>query len=258
MKFSNAQLTAADNQRRFFPVETEFSFDTEKRGDQDQPKISGLAIPYNKLSVPIMGLFRERFRPGSLTKTLKENPDIRCLWQHDESRVLGRTKNGTLELTDTPEGLRFSALPPDTSWAKDALITMRRGDVDQMSFRFKVPKGKDTFTQEGSDVVRDVNEAFLREISPVTFPGYPDSSVSVRSILSEAGIDETFLAGIMQKKTAGQPITDEEKRTISSIVDTLKALTEPDQVVHSDESRQAGLLELEHMKMQLELAAAES
>ena len=76
-------------------------------------KISGV-IYYNKLSVD-MGGWREKIAPGAFTI---ESPAY-LLWSHDSSKPLASTGNGSLELKDTPTGLRFSANIPSTQAGND-------------------------------------------------------------------------------------------------------------------------------------------
>ena len=152
----------------------------ELRAADGQPtKIIGYAVEWDKLSDPIWGYFREKFTKGAFAKVLIGG-DIRALWQHIMGQPLGRTTNNTLTLEEDNTGLRYEILPPDTTWGKDAVESIRRGDVTNSSFLFSATK------QEWDDSdpqmsIRTVTEAELYEVSPVTFPAYPQSSAGVRS-----------------------------------------------------------------------------
>jgi hypothetical protein len=172
----------------------------ELRAEQEEdgrPKISGYAAVFNSPSEDLGG-FIEYIRPGAFRKTLKEG-DQRALWNHDSNLVLGRRKAGTLALKEDEVGLQFTIYPPDTQAGRDALESIRRGDVDQMSFAFQVIR--EDWKQEGEEIMRGLNEVRLFEISPVTFPAYPQTSAFVRSKLNE------FRRGITEEEPAA-PVTE--------------------------------------------------
>lgn len=128
--------------------------------------------------------FRERVLRGAFTETLKGVPDIRGLIDHNSSKILGRTTAGTLMLEEDDRGLRARIKPPDTSFANDVLVSIRRGDVDQMSFAFQTVT--DQWHTEDEEEIRELVEVKLFDVSVVTFPAYTDTSVSVRSLGSMA------------------------------------------------------------------------
>lgn len=150
------------------------------------PQITGYAAVFDKPS-EVMGFFREKIKPGAFTKTI-QGGDVRALWNHDTASPLGRTKNGTLELKEDAMGLHIAITPPDTQWGRDAMESIRRGDVDQMSFGFVCTR--DNWIKDAAGFpLREVLEVDLWEVSPVTFPAYPDTSCAMRS-MKEAGLDD--------------------------------------------------------------------
>lgn len=142
-------------------------------------RITGRAVPYGDLSVD-MGGWREIIVPGAFQI---EGEDIRSLWQHDMSKVLGRTSAGTMSLTEDERGIYPDITPPATSWAQDALVSLKRGDVSGFSFGFWVLE--DEWLVMGREVLRRVLRGELVEVSPVTFPAYPTTSAQVRSKAAE-------------------------------------------------------------------------
>lgn len=143
--------------------------------------ISGYAVKWEMKS-HTMGYwqrFKEQFRKGAFTDSLTQDDQL-ALWSHDTSQVLGRTKNGTLRLIEDEIGLRFELDLPNTTLGNDAYETIKRGDVDGVSFGFQMVK-QEWDEADPDNIVRSVTNAKLVEISPVAFPAYPDSQVSVRS-----------------------------------------------------------------------------
>src|SRR5271154_4523750 len=102
----------------------------------DNPEITGYAAVF---SVPTdIGDFREEIAPGAFSRALAEKQDVRCLMNHDPNFVLGRTKNGTLTLSEDNTGLKFTNTPPDTQVGRDCHTLVKRGDMGECSFAFIV------------------------------------------------------------------------------------------------------------------------
>jgi len=156
-------------------------------GEGDEPtRIVGHAAIFESESVDLGG-FREVIHAGAFTKTIKE-ADIRALQNHDANLVLGRNTAGTLELAEDREGLAFEITPPDNTWAADLLVSMARGDVDQMSFSFEAVRDRwETSGGELADaeLLRHPDEVRLYDVSVVTFPAYTETTAEVRATVSE-------------------------------------------------------------------------
>jgi hypothetical protein len=146
------------------------------RANTQKKEIHG-EIPYNSISADLGGFF-EILKPGVFSKTLQDGARVYSLWQHEAASPLGHTENGTLVLTDTPNALKVRIKPPNTSWGKDALESISRGDVTGFSFGFLVGAGGDRWEK---DNLREVHSAELTEVSPVTFPAYSASVAVARS-----------------------------------------------------------------------------
>lgn len=124
-------------------------------------------------------LFSECIRPGAFLKSIA-GQDIRALINHDPSRVLGRNMAGTLRLLEDDVGLYAEIDPPETSFAADLIVSLSRGDISGMSFRFYATK--DEWTDSDYGLKRELVELEIDEVSIVTFPAYPDTEVAVRSL----------------------------------------------------------------------------
>lgn len=161
-------------ERRAFPVELR----AEKR--EDKTKIVGHAAVFNTLSVELWG-FREEVAPGAFTDSIKED-DIRALFNHDPNLILGRNVSGTLTLREDDKGLFYEIDPPDTQTARDLVVSIERGDISQNSFAFTVlPDGAKWREDANGTLIRTITRAKLYDISPVTYPAYIDTDVSLRS-----------------------------------------------------------------------------
>ena len=156
--------------------------DLEVRADENgQRTLRGHAAVFDRLSGDLGG-FRERIERGAFASSLDGQPDIRALFNHDDSAVLGRTTNGTLRLSEDDVGLRVEIDPPDTQVGRDAVASIERGDINQMSFAFRVRAGGQEFMEQDNEVIRALKDVELFEVSPVTFPAYPDTSIALREL----------------------------------------------------------------------------
>lgn len=152
----------------------------EKRADKG-PLIRGHAAVFNRLSENLGG-FREIIAPGAFDDVLED--DVRALIGHNDVLILGRSTAGTLRIGVDAEGLTYEIDPPDTTYARDLLVSMERGDVRESSFGFRVARGGEVWDEdEDGLLVRTITKfARLYDVSPVTFPAYPDTDVAKRSL----------------------------------------------------------------------------
>lgn len=149
----------------------------DDNGDLPSTTVTGHAAVFNSPTV-IAGSFKEQIAPGAFTKTLSANNDIRCLFDHNTANILGRTKSGTLQLSEDNQGLAFTVNMPATSVGNDLAISMGRGDVDQCSFGF-IPTAEDWDYSDPNMPMRTITEVQLIEVSIVTIPAYADTNATL-------------------------------------------------------------------------------
>ncbi len=164
-----------------------------READADGPLIVGYAAVFNQLSENLGG-FRERIAPGAFKESLAAGDDVRALWEHDPQYVLGRNVAGTLTLAEDRQGLRVAIRPPATTWAADLMTSMRRGDVNQMSFGFSVPKGGDSWEMVDGMQIRTLKRVRLADVSVVAYPAYPTTSAEARA--RAAGVGDVNSPGV--------------------------------------------------------------
>ena len=177
-----------------------------READDGTMRLAGYAAVFNDSSVPLP--FRESIAPGAFTKTLSETPDVRLLINH-EGLPMARTKNDTLKLYEDEKGLRFEADLADTQEARDIYKLVERGDIDQMSFAFRVIRQK----WNNDRTVRVLTEVSLSDgdVSLVTYPAYPTTSVEAREHIVQA----------IQAIKEGREVTGESLLVLQSIFQDL-------------------------------------
>lgn len=137
-------------------------------------RIEGYAAKFG--SDADLGGFSERIAKGAFAAGM--SADILALLDHDQSKVLGRTRSGTLRLNEDETGLAFSLDVPETQAGNDVLELAQRNDLGGMSFGFTVPDGGDKW--EGR--TRTLVSINLLEVSVVSaWPAYPDTEIALRS-----------------------------------------------------------------------------
>jgi uncharacterized protein len=150
----------------------------ERRDENESEKIVGHAAVFDVVGDG--GWFREKIAPGAFAKSITED-DVRALFNHDPNYVLGRNKAGTLVMREDDKGLWIEVDPPDTQFANDLKISISRGDITQMSFGFQIIKESRQKGEGNEPDLFTLQEVKLWDVSPVTFPFYQQTDVSVHS-----------------------------------------------------------------------------
>lgn len=170
--------------------------ETRADGDKEKRVIGGLAAVYDKYTD--MGWYIEVIKKGFFDGI--DTSQTAALKNHDPNLVLGRTANGTLKLEDTPDGLDYEAIVPDTQIGRDTYEEVKNGYIYQSSFAFTAKEvvwrevdrselaGKiddtvlDRMVYNGKVDVREmVKGGKLYDVSPVTYPAYAEATSEARS-----------------------------------------------------------------------------
>jgi len=187
-----------------------FKMETRMDEVENGLKVVGHASVYNRLSENLGG-FKEIIAPGAFDDVLGD--DVRALINHDGNLILARTTSGTLQLSTDEMGLRYEFTIPETSYGKDLAVSMERGDITQSSFAFTV--SDDSWeTIDGEDVRTITKVARLFDVSPVTYPAYPDANDLV--------IAQRSLSVYKEKQVREQEENDLVKRSLLALQIELK------------------------------------
>jgi HK97 family phage prohead protease len=121
--------------------------------------------------------FTEVVRPGAFQRTLGENKDILCCYNHDVNKLLGRTSSQTLNIREDKVGLYFEVLLPDTQTGNEVRELALRGDLLGASFTFTVPEKGESWASD----TRELTDIDLYELGPVVLPAYQTTKLGMRS-----------------------------------------------------------------------------
>jgi HK97 family phage prohead protease len=207
--------------------------DMEIRSAEKEGKkyIEGI-IPYDSKSLPIWGV-TEIIGRTAFNKTLKDGREVRALWNHNDSFVLGNTRAGTLILEDSEGGLVCRCELPNTTYANDLYEVVSRGDVRTMSFGFRPILWEDS----DNGKLRTLKEVRLDEVSyGVMYAAYPESD------------SQTYMRGFMKRKIdiesinellAKEELTEEDLKALQETIDALNKIIAENSPKGEDEAARA-------------------
>jgi len=155
--------------------------------DQSQtalPSVRGYAALFDTPSDDLGG-FIERIARGAFDEARMEA--VVALFNHNPDILLARA-GSTLTLGTDERGLWYEFTPPNSPDGQNLVESLRRGDLTQSSFAFRIAEDGEQWEQgEGTDgkvqLVRTITKVReLFDVSPVTYPAYRDTSVALRSL----------------------------------------------------------------------------
>jgi len=174
-------------QRRYLdaPIQT-----TSGSAGTTAKRITGYAAVFNQ-ETELSSDLHERIDRGAFVEAIGRD-DVRALINHDFNLVLGRIAAGTLTLREDERGLYYEISPPDTTFAKDLITSIRRGDISGSSFGFSILDK--AMTQAKGYILRTIKKVKLFDISVVTFPAYPQTEgITARYTMSPQGASDDSL-----------------------------------------------------------------
>jgi HK97 family phage prohead protease len=127
--------------------------------DAAKREVSGIAVPYDTVENG------EMFARNSVTL----DPEAKLMWQHDQHEPIGKIVEGR----HTPDGFEIVAQISATQRGLDAITLLEDNVVNRFSVGFIMRDSKIS-----EDRTRVVTDAFVREVSLVSFPWYEGATVT--------------------------------------------------------------------------------
>jgi HK97 family phage prohead protease len=127
--------------------------------DKERREVAGIAVPYDTMNNG------EMFARDSVTL----DPDAKLMWQHDQREPIGKITEGR----HTDAGFEIRATISETSRGLDAITLLEDGVINKFSVGFVMRDSKMDDQRN-----RIVTDAFVREVSLVSFPWYSDATVT--------------------------------------------------------------------------------
>ena len=155
--------------------------------------------------------FKEIMEPGVFKRALQNNVDIPMLLEHDYSKEIARTSNGTLELTEDSIGLKFKATITD----EELYSSIKNGEINSCSFGFVCEEEEIEFVSNREEK-RYVKDIQLLEVSLVKNPAYIGSLVEARNM--ETALQELQELGISRKENTVEKANKQESRAYCSYI----------------------------------------
>ncbi|MGZ4663713.1 MAG: HK97 family phage prohead protease [Frankiaceae bacterium] len=165
----------------------------------------------------MFGAYTEIVAPGAFTKTLADGADVAYLANH-EGLTLARTKNGTLQLSEDSSGLMTVARMNTTRTdARDLVTAVEDGDVDEMSFAFRVVRQQWSPDYDQRDMVElNLNRG---DVSAVNYGANPTTNVGLQRAFRKQRPAELHRMAVELRE--GKPLSSSTMDVLSQVLDLL-------------------------------------
>lgn len=166
-----------------------------------------------------LGVYQETVAPGAFKKTLQERAPV-LQFDHGTHPMIGSIPLGSIrKIEEDNHGLYVRARLSDNWLVQPVRDAIHDGAINGMSFQFEVTRDEWNTDQ----TARTVREVKLYELGPVVFPAYPQTTVGVRSEVTDLLACEnvrTDLARAICFPTIGERTTDADPVTSVEADDT--------------------------------------
>ena len=137
-------------------------------------------------------VFDESTRIGEVDEVISRdafsdslNDDVVALFNHDMNMVLARSTGGegTLRMEIDEKGLKYTFRLGNQTYARDLEESITRGDIKGSSFAFTVREDQYERQDNGRYLRRIEKIGRLIDVSVVSVPAYPQTSVAMRDMI---------------------------------------------------------------------------
>jgi|TARA_Y100000289_G_scaffold28305_1_gene27905 hypothetical protein len=137
-------------------------------------------------------VFDESTRIGEVDEVISRdafsdslNDDVVALFNHDMNMVLARSTGGegTLRMEIDEKGLKYTFRLGNQTYARDLEESIARGDIKGSSFAFTVREDQYERQDNGRYLRRIEKIGRLIDVSVVSVPAYPQTSVAMRDMI---------------------------------------------------------------------------
>lgn len=178
---------------------------TVKRDGRDFYHFHGIASTVEQAyeMYDMFGPYTEIVDRAAFDATLAAEPDVAFLLNH-RGTTMARTKSGTLELSMSDDGLVSDAYcNPERTDVRDLALAIGDGDVDQMSFAFRIVRGQ--WSPDYTEYRILEVDLHRGDVSAVNYGANPNTSISARAkqaLDAVAELPERILREVVERAGA--------------------------------------------------------
>lgn len=188
----------------------------EYRADEDG-NITGVPIVFEQ-ATDIGGWFSETIARGAISEDVLR--DVAFFYNHDlNTKPLARTRTGKLTFSIENDGVHMNAqINRERSDANDLYLAIRDGDIDGMSFMFRIESEEWTDLETDYPKRRITKIGYVQEVSAVNYPAYEGTSINARSNML---LDSDMNALDNARAKAKEALDNAEKKSLDSDTRTI-------------------------------------
>lgn len=155
-------------------------YEVRKSENENIGHITGVPIVFEQ-ATDIGGWFSETIARGAISEDVLR--DVALFYNHDlNTKPLARTRTGKLNLTIENDGVHMDAeVNLERSDSKDLYLAIQDGDIDGMSFMFRIESEEWTDLDTDYPKRRITKIGYVQEVSAVNYPAYEGTSINARA-----------------------------------------------------------------------------